>query len=288
MGIRWKLYSLAGGALAAEVAAYLLWRPRMLRWGATAKEASEPLPGDDRTPHPRVQSTRAVTIDAPPEQVWPWLMQMGIGRAGFYTHDWVERLMFRARYVEGKHSATRIHPEIPPLRAGDTIPMGAGAFATVSEAEPYRHLVAQETYVLRPLAGNKTRLIARYRGAGFVSPAAHAIRPDAGRLPRLRGSPSFTSPASIWPCAGSTCPSPTPCITTWRPGCSPGSRPAQKGSTPMPATLTRRPPPWSPWQPRTDAAPEAVAARPRLAVLAAVKTVHTLACDGCGRTPKNG
>ena len=51
------------------------------------------MPGDDRTPCPRVQSTRAVTIDAPPEQVWPWLLQMGIGRAGFYTHDWVERLM---------------------------------------------------------------------------------------------------------------------------------------------------------------------------------------------------
>ncbi|HEY3035376.1 MAG TPA: hypothetical protein VGJ54_12080 [Streptosporangiaceae bacterium] len=110
---------------------------------------------------------------------------MGIGRAGFYTHDWVERLMFGARYVEGKHSATRIHPEIPPLQAGDTVPMGAGVFVPVSEVEPYRHLVVQETYVLRPLPGNKTRLIARYRGAGFVSPAAHAIRPDAGRLPRL-------------------------------------------------------------------------------------------------------
>jgi hypothetical protein len=157
----------------------------MLRWGATAEEASEPLPGDDRTPHPRVQSTRAVTIDAPPEQVWPWLLQMGIGRAGFYTHDWVERLIAHARYVEGKHSATRIHPEVPPLQAGDTVPMGAGAFATVFEVEPYRHLVAQETYVLRALPGNKTRLIVRYRGAGFVSPAAHAIRPDAGRLPRL-------------------------------------------------------------------------------------------------------
>jgi hypothetical protein len=185
MGISGKLYELAGGALAAEVVAYLLWRPRMLRWGATAGEASEPLPGDDRTPHPRVQSTRAVTINAPPEQVWPWLLQMGIGRAGFYTHDWVERLMFRARYVEGTHSATRIHPEIPPLQAGDTVPMGAGAFATVFEVGPYRHLVAQETFVLRALAGNKTRLIARYRGAGFVSPAAYAIRPDAGRLPRL-------------------------------------------------------------------------------------------------------
>jgi hypothetical protein len=185
MSTRWKLYSLAGGALAAEVVAYLLWRPRMLRWGATGGEASEPLPGDDRTPHPRVQSTRAVTIDAPPERVWPWLMQMGIGRAGFYTHDWVERLIFHAKYVEGKHSAIRIHPEIPPLQVGGTVLMGAGAFAPVSEVEPYRHLVAQETYVLRPLPGNRTRLIARYRGAGFVSPAAHAIRPDAGRLPRL-------------------------------------------------------------------------------------------------------
>jgi hypothetical protein len=157
MGTRGKLYSLAGGALAAEVVAYLLWRPRMLRWGATAEEAREPLPGDERTPHPRVQSTRAVTIDAPPEQVWPWLLQMGIGRGGFYTHDWVERLIAHARYVEGKHSATRIHPEVPPLQVGDTV----------------------------PIAGNNTRLIVRYRGVGFVAPAAHAIRPDAGRLPRL-------------------------------------------------------------------------------------------------------
>jgi hypothetical protein len=185
MSFRWKLYALAGGSISAEVVAYLLWRPRMLRWGATAEEASEPLPGDDRTPHPRVQSTRAVTIDAPPEQVWPWLMQMGIGRAGFYTHDWVERLLFHARYVEGRYSATRIHPELPPLTVGDTVPMGGGVFAPVFEVEPYRHLVAQETFVLRPLPGRKTRLITRYRGMGFVSPAAHAIRSDAGPVPRL-------------------------------------------------------------------------------------------------------
>jgi hypothetical protein len=132
-----------------------------------------------------VRSTRAITIDAPPERVWPWLMQMGIGRAGFYTHDWVERLMFRARYVEGRHSATRIHPQLPPLNIGDTVPMGAGAFATVSEVKPCEYLVAQETFVLRPLPGGRTRLITRYRGMGFLSPAAHAIRPDAGPLPRL-------------------------------------------------------------------------------------------------------
>ena len=182
---RRKLSWLAGGTLATEVVAYLLWRPRMLRWGATSAEASEPLPGDDRTPNPRVQSTRAVTIDAPPERVWPWLMQMGIGRAGFYTHDWVERLMFRARYVEGRHSATRIHPELPPLDVGDPVPMGAGAYATVFEVEPYEYLVAQETFVLRRLPGDRTRLITRYRGMGFLSPAAHAISPDAGPVPRL-------------------------------------------------------------------------------------------------------
>jgi hypothetical protein len=97
----------------------------------------------------------------------------------------VERLMFRARYVEGRHSATRIHPELPPLAVGDTVPMGGGVFAPVSEVEPFRHLVAQETFVLRPLAGGKTRLITRYRGMGFVSPAVHAVRPDAGPVPRL-------------------------------------------------------------------------------------------------------
>ena len=185
MSIHWKWYALAGGAVAAEVVGYLLWRPRMLRWGATTEEANEPLPGDDHTAHPRVQSTRAVTIDAAPERVWPWLMQMGIGRAGFYTHDWVERLLFHARYVDGRHSAIRIHPELPPLKPGDSVPMGAGAFAQVFEVEPYRHLVAQETYVLRPIPGNRTRLIARYRGMGYVSPAARAIRPDAGPVPRL-------------------------------------------------------------------------------------------------------
>lgn len=185
VSLSWKRYR-SGVALAgAVVAVYLLWRPRMLRWGATDDEAAEPLPGDDRTPNPRMQSTRAITIDAPPERVWPWLMQMGIGRGGFYTHDWVERLLFRTRYVEGRHSATRVHPELAPLAVGDAVPMGAGAFATVSEVKPYDYLVAQETFVLRPLPGSGTRLITRYRGMGFLLPAAHAIRADAGAGPRL-------------------------------------------------------------------------------------------------------
>ena len=179
------MVSRLAGAAAAAVAGYLAWRPRMLRWGATPEEAADALPGDDQTPDPRVQCTRAITIDAPPEQVWPWIVQMGIRRAGFYTHDWLERLLFHARYAEGRHSATRIHPELQNLKPGDRIYMGGGAYTSVSAVEPFRHLVAFETFVLRPLPGHRTRLIVRTRGMGYLQPALHAIAPDAGPLPRL-------------------------------------------------------------------------------------------------------
>ena len=113
--------------VALALLGYLAVRPRMLCWGATREEAAEALPGDELTPKPRVQSTRAITIEATPERVWPWIVQMGIERGGFYTHDWFERLLFHARYVEGRHSATRIHPELQELKVGDLIPYGGGA-----------------------------------------------------------------------------------------------------------------------------------------------------------------
>lgn len=150
----------------------------MLRWGATDEEARGPLPGDDITPNPMVQSTRAITIDASPEQVWPWVVQMGFERAGFYTHEWVERLLADPRYVEG-HSATRIHPELQDLKVGDLIPYGAGVYARVHAIEPFRYLAAAEAFVLRPLPGGRTRLIVRYRGMGFITPAMQGVAPDA-------------------------------------------------------------------------------------------------------------
>lgn len=168
-----------GGAVAVGVATYLAWRPAMLRWGTQGNEAVEALPGDDLVPNPRVQSTRAITIDAPPERVWPWIVQMGIYRAGFYTHDRVERAMFHARYVEGKHSATRIHPELQDLKVGDLVPYGGGVYAAVTEVEPNRHLVAGEAFVLRPLPGNRTRFIIRYRGMGYISAAVEGVAADA-------------------------------------------------------------------------------------------------------------
>jgi hypothetical protein len=158
----------------------------MLRWGATKQEAAEALPGDDRTPHPRVRSTRAITIQAPPDQVWPWIVQMGIERAGFYSHDRLERLLtFGGRYVEGKHSATRIHPELQDLKVGDPVPYGARVLARVDEMEPCKHLVAGETFVLRPLPGNRTRLIVRSQGMGYISAAAAGVAPDAPPAARM-------------------------------------------------------------------------------------------------------
>jgi hypothetical protein len=187
------------------------------------------------------------------------------------------RLMFHVRYVEGRHSVTRIHPEIPPLQVGGTVPMGAGASATVFEVEPCRHLVAQETYVLRPLPGNKTRLITRYRGAGFVSPAAHAIRPDAGRLPRLLRFAVLHVPGVDLALRGFEFFVSDPLHHYMETGMLTGIKARAEGKySHAPATLTRRPPPWSPWRLRANAAPRAVA-RPRPAVVAAIKTVHTLA-----------
>ena len=171
------MIELAVAAAAAEVLVYLAWRPRMLRWGATDREATEPLPGDDLEPTPLTQSTRAITIEAPPEQVWPWIVQMGSDRAGFYTHEWVERPL-GIHYLDG-HSATRIHPELQDLKVGDRFAYGGGAMVEVYEMEPFKHLVHAEAFILRPLPGGCTRLIVRYRGNGYIRPAVHAVAPDA-------------------------------------------------------------------------------------------------------------
>lgn len=82
--------ALAGlGAAAAYVA---VARPWLRRWGATPDELEKPLPGDELVPDPGVVTTRAVTIDAPVEEVWPWLAQIGQDRGGFYSYEWLENL----------------------------------------------------------------------------------------------------------------------------------------------------------------------------------------------------
>ncbi len=92
-----------------------LLRARRVRWGATDREIRQPMPGDELSPHPRFVETRAVTIHAPPDKVWPWLVQLGCKRAGWYSYDLLDN--------GGKPSLNRIVPEFQNLQVGDTIPM---------------------------------------------------------------------------------------------------------------------------------------------------------------------
>jgi hypothetical protein len=161
-------------------------RQRTRRWGATEEEATKTLPGDE-LPAPygaRRVSTRAITVDAPPGEVWPWLVQMGSGRAGFYTHEWIERLLF-ITYADG-HSATRIHPEWQDLAVGDGVPYSRFNNVPVTMVDPPRALIAGEWLVLEPLDGGaRTRLIARTRG-GWFEPFGRRV-PVIGPLLALVG-----------------------------------------------------------------------------------------------------
>jgi hypothetical protein len=94
---------------------YVLARPWISTWGATKAEATRTLPGDELVLDPTSTSTLAVTIDAPPERVWRWLVQMGVGRGGFYNYLFVENTLMRI----GVHNADGIHPEWQGIEVGD-------------------------------------------------------------------------------------------------------------------------------------------------------------------------
>jgi hypothetical protein len=92
-----------------------LLRPWHLRWGATGDEVLALMPGDEVVPRAQFNATRAITIDAAPSQVWPWIAQLGYRRAGFYTYDIVDNA--------GEPSADRVLDEYQAVRVGDSIPM---------------------------------------------------------------------------------------------------------------------------------------------------------------------
>jgi len=102
-------------AAAVTVTYVKIWRPWELTWGATPDEVSRPLPGDDLVTRPTFNATRAISIDAPPEEIWPWLVQVGNKRAGWYSYDLLDNL--------GRSSARRIIPELQHLAPGDIVPM---------------------------------------------------------------------------------------------------------------------------------------------------------------------
>jgi 2-oxoacid dehydrogenases acyltransferase (catalytic domain) len=150
---------------AAAIGAYLRFiRPWQLRWGATDEEVARAMAGDDVVMHPTFNATRAVTIQARPEEIWTWLVQIGCKRAGWYSYDWLDNL--------GIPSAERIVPELQHVAVGDLIPMSPdgkqGQWVKDFEANQWMLWWDNKGDVtwywgLAPLDESQTRLITRVR-----------------------------------------------------------------------------------------------------------------------------
>ncbi len=160
-----SLAAVTAGAVAAY--AYAV-RPWHLRWGATAEEASAPLPGDELVPQPKSRATHAITINAPVKAVWPWLVQIGQDKSGFYSYSWLENLM-------GCHlrNADRVLPEFQSLKVGDQVWLHPKVPPLpVLVCEPYRAIVLGSntdnpgtwSFYLKEIDEKTTRLIIRGRG----------------------------------------------------------------------------------------------------------------------------
>ena len=204
---------LVGSAIAASgMAAYSSVRRWYSTWGFDPAEAFKALPGDELIPDATTSETRGLTIDAPPQAIWPWLLQMGYGRGGWYSYD--------AMDMKGS-SADAIDPELQHLAVGDTIPTDPTGGFMVKVIEPERALVlfvdpeilatrrpasagaevapgvalsgrfletatppqfsAAWAFVLEPLEGGKTRLIERFRARLEVpSPGSQFLGPALG------------------------------------------------------------------------------------------------------------
>jgi len=156
-----------GLALVIFFGGYLLvYRPQQLRWGATDEEVARAMPGDDIQRQPIFNATRAVTINARPEQIWPWLVQIGYKRAGWYGYDWIDN--------DGIPSADRIIPALQHPKVGDIGPIWKGINFKVAAIEPNRYLVwesesGHDSYVwaLYPVDASHTRLVWRIHNAPY-------------------------------------------------------------------------------------------------------------------------
>src|SRR4029079_12938694 len=133
-------------------------------------DLARPMSGDSAVANPLYTATLAVMIAARPEQIWPWLVQIGYRRGGLYSYDWLDRLF---GFLDGP-SAERILPEYQRLAAGDVVPIGRGGGFPVAAIEPRRTLVLGGAadgvcwtweFALYPAEDGRTRLVSRNRAA---------------------------------------------------------------------------------------------------------------------------
>jgi hypothetical protein len=192
-----RMMLVSAGAAAAGVGIWAALRPRTLDWGATCDEVVRPLPGDDLVANPLYVTTRAITVNAPAAAVWPWLVQLGQNRGGFYTYDALENLMGL-----DIHSAAAIRPEWQDLHVGEdyvTLDPDETMKMTVAVLEPERAFVIRSGapgappqapgsffrgelawswgFYLEPRDERTTRLLIRCRGAWADTTAAKLAKP---------------------------------------------------------------------------------------------------------------
>jgi hypothetical protein len=186
------------GLAAGSLAAWAITRADRLRvWGATEWEQTAPMPGDEIVGEgPLYRSTRAVEVDAPPDQVWPWLVQLGQGRGGLHSYDWLENLVGL-----DIHSADEIVPALQDLSVGDEVrltPPGTepdlvfrmvrieapsllvlGPSGTQEEAFSAGLPYPVWTFAVNPHPGGRSRLVVRFQ---LQAPETRANRVVYGHL----------------------------------------------------------------------------------------------------------
>jgi proline iminopeptidase len=198
--IRAVLLAVISAAIAMLITYVVAIRPKVKAWGVDPAEAERPLPGDELVPEPSAVETRGITINGRPDQIWPWLVQMGFERGGWYSYDAIDQ----------KHQpAETILPEFQKLEVGDILPFGPGNGFRAAVVEPDRALVlyldtelARElmdkaiaegklpeqssrtsfpefavswAFVLEPGEGSETRLVERFRAKTPGNAAAKAV-----------------------------------------------------------------------------------------------------------------
>lgn len=159
----------AAGIATAAATYFLVLRPKHMRWGTTKNEAEGYLPGDALLEESVTVATHAVSINAPPLDVWPWIAQLGQDRGGFYSYTMLENLVGC-----DMHNAEEIHPEWQEVRQGDVIRFHPKLPASPIEMlDTGNHMVIASdlqgpnavtwAFVLHDIGDNKTRLIVRLR-----------------------------------------------------------------------------------------------------------------------------
>jgi hypothetical protein len=154
-----------GAALAATYVRY--FRPRHMRLGASDLEIDRPMAGDELVTNPNYITNRAITIDAPPSNVWPWIVQMGEQRGGFYSYDFIDRMLGMK-----VHSAHRVLPRFQHLEVGESLDrqgnmvvrhVDHGRALVIGPGKPDEAFDSTWAIAAYPEGKGQTRLVSRVR-----------------------------------------------------------------------------------------------------------------------------